>query len=228
MKRCWIQEDTARETPDGEWVRHDDAEKLERENAALKAELKICKEFSGARDVALRANEEEISILKSEIATGRKSTDYWKAELNAANEEIAALRSHFEKGVLEEYKSIIEEVGDRMNALERLRFFCSLSMNGQNWLDVELLFDDVDAEIAALKAPPKVLSAEEVKETGAYWWKKIGADDFDEPVQVFEDEHYITHDPILIISRIGCVGAISQECWKGQFIGPIKMPGVQG
>ena len=86
--------------------------------------------------------------------------------------------------------------------------------------------DVLMAELAALKAPPKVLSAEEVKETGAYWWKKIGADDFDEPVQVFEDEHYITHDPILIISRIGCVGAISQECWKGQFIGPIQMPGV--
>ena len=86
--------------------------------------------------------------------------------------------------------------------------------------------DALKAELAALKAPPKVLSAEEVKETGAYWWKKIGADDFDEPVQVFEDEHYITHDPILIISRIGCVGGISQECWKGQFVGPIQMPEV--
>ena len=82
------------------------------------------------------------------------------------------------------------------------------------------------AEIERLKTPPKVLSAEEVTEPGWYWWKKIGADDFDEPVQVFEDEHYITHDPILIISRIGCVGAISQECWKGQFIGPIQMPEV--
>ena len=86
--------------------------------------------------------------------------------------------------------------------------------------------DALKAELAALKAPPKVLSAEEVTEPGWYWWKKIGADDFDEPVQVFEDEHYITHDPILIISRIGCVGAISQECWKGQFIGPIQMPEV--
>ena len=86
--------------------------------------------------------------------------------------------------------------------------------------------EPLKTELAALKAPPKVLSAEEVKETGAYWWKKIGADDFDEPVQVFEDEHYITHDPILIISRIGCVGGISQELWKGQFIGPIKMPEV--
>ena len=96
-------------------------------------------------------------------------------------------------------------------------------------MEVKNLKSEIDAlkaELAALKAPPKVLSAEEVTEPGWYWWKKIGADDFDEPVQVFEDEHYITHDPILIISRIGCVGAISQECWKGQFIGPIKMPEV--
>ena len=27
--------------------------------------------------------------------------------------------------------------------LERLRFFCSLAMNGQDWLDVEPFFDDV-------------------------------------------------------------------------------------
>ena len=79
---------------------------------------------------------------------------------------------------------------------------------------------------AARKAPPKVLSSGEVKEPGRYWWKKIGAEAFDEAVQVFEDEHYITHDPILILSRIGCVGGISQECWKGQFIGPIRTPEV--
>ena len=88
------------------------------------------------------------------------------------------------------------------------------------------MFEAFDAELAALKAPLKKLSAEEVTEPGWYWWKKIGADDFNEPVQVFEDEHYITHDPILILSRIGCVGAISQECWQGQFIGPIQMPEV--
>lgn len=27
--------------------------------------------------------------------------------------------------------------------LERLKFFCSLAMNGQDWLDVEPFFDDV-------------------------------------------------------------------------------------
>lgn len=28
--------------------------------------------------------------------------------------------------------------------LERLRFFCSLAMNGQDWLDSEQFFDDVE------------------------------------------------------------------------------------
>ena len=32
--------------------------------------------------------------------------------------------------------------------LERLRFFCSLSMNGQDWLDVERFFDKVEKELS--------------------------------------------------------------------------------
>jgi len=34
---------------------------------------------------------------------------------------------------------------EESNPLERLRFFCSLAMNNQDWLDVEPLFDDVEA-----------------------------------------------------------------------------------
>jgi hypothetical protein len=33
------------------------------------------------------------------------------------------------------------------NSLERLRFFCSLSMPEQDWLDVETFFDDVEKEL---------------------------------------------------------------------------------
>lgn len=33
--------------------------------------------------------------------------------------------------------------------VERLRFFCSLAMSGQDWLDVEAFFDDVLAERAS-------------------------------------------------------------------------------
>lgn len=32
---------------------------------------------------------------------------------------------------------------DEPNPLERLRFFCSLAMSGQDWLDSESLFDDL-------------------------------------------------------------------------------------
>ena len=35
-------------------------------------------------------------------------------------------------------------------------------------------FEPLRKELAALKASPKVLSAEEVKETGAYWWRRPG------------------------------------------------------
>ena len=35
--------------------------------------------------------------------------------------------------------------GDEPDPLERLRFFCSIAMNNQDWLDVEPLFDDVIA-----------------------------------------------------------------------------------
>ena len=59
------------ETPEGSFVRYDDAEELIHENAALQAELAMCKEFSDAREVALRANEEEISILKAEVSALR-------------------------------------------------------------------------------------------------------------------------------------------------------------
>jgi hypothetical protein len=51
---------------------------------------------------------------------------------------------------LAEYLSIRDEDPpiDMGNALERLRFFCSLSMPGQDWLDVEPFFDDLEKEQA--------------------------------------------------------------------------------
>lgn len=39
------------------------------------------------------------------------------------------------------------------NPLERLRFFCSLAMDGQDWLDAEQFFDDVAACMTAPEAP---------------------------------------------------------------------------
>lgn len=42
--------------------------------------------------------------------------------------------------------------GDNLSPLEALRFFCSLSMAGQDWLDVESLFDAVADALATEKA----------------------------------------------------------------------------
>ena len=72
------------------------------------------------------------------------------------------------------------------------------------------------AELAALKAPPKVLSAEEVEEEGWYW-----SVDNEEFVQ-------IDCDPTILPWQLSMWRVSSSVCSRlqGQFIGPIQMPGV--
>ena len=50
------------------------------------------------------------------------------------------------KTALERYNAAMTD-DQEYAALERLRFFCSLAMNGQDWLDVEQFFDDVRRQI---------------------------------------------------------------------------------
>lgn len=48
-----------------------------------------------------------------------------------------------------------EKFGAEMDAegpVDRLRFFCSFAMGGQDWCDVSPYFDAVEAELAALRA----------------------------------------------------------------------------
>jgi hypothetical protein len=53
------------------------------------------------------------------------------------------------KTALEEF---YEYGGDEeVNPVERLRFFCSLSMPAQDWLDVEQFFLDIEDFITVLK-----------------------------------------------------------------------------
>lgn len=49
-----------------------------------------------------------------------------------------------------------ELAADDMTPLERLRFFCSLAMNGQDWLDVEPFFDALAVSERAAPAQPCV------------------------------------------------------------------------
>ena len=69
----------------------------------------------------------------------------------------------------------------------------------------------------AEKSPPKVLSAQEVKETGAYWWCRPGVGN-----RVL----------VLVYRPDGCALRMrfflngSDLLLNGQFIGPIQMPEV--
>ena len=76
--------------------------------------------------------------------------------------------------------------------------------------------DALKAELAELKAPPKVLSAEDVEKEGWYW-----SVDNEEFVQ-------IDCDPTILPWQLSMWRVSSSVCSRlqGQFIGPIKMPEV--
>lgn len=76
------------------------------------------------------------------------------------------------------YDEFMQGDENEHDPLERLRFFCSLAMNGQDWLDVEPFFDDVAAlqgeMIAATKdvsAAPQQGSVKDALTPGDFWLK---------------------------------------------------------
>ena len=75
--------------------------------------------------------------------------------------------------------------------------------------------EKLQAEIAALKAPPKVLSVEEVSEAGGYWWRETLANDW-ETAYVYRGKDGLELATTLTDGVLGTV-------LFGQFIGPIKM-----
>ena len=96
--------------------------------------------------------------------------------------------------------------------IERLRFFCSLAMDGQDWIDVEPFFGAVLTEMLG---PQKVLGAEEVAEPGFYRWK-------------FADHRWVIVIARYDDSKIVIKTILGDEIFIGKFIGPIKMTEVQG
>ncbi len=48
------------------------------------------------------------------------------------------------KTALDRYNAIGLDITEKETPLERLRFFCSYAMNGQDWLDSETFFNDLD------------------------------------------------------------------------------------
>ena len=79
---------------------------------------------------------------------------------------------------------------------------------------LEADMETLKAEVAALKAPPKALSAEDVEEEGWYW-----SVDNEEFVQ-------IDCDPTILPWQLSMWRVSSSVCSRlqGQFIGPLRLP----
>ena len=95
-----------------------------------------------------RGNNDEVYPLKlTKIAQLQRNR-----EREANQDEIQRLTEALKSCVKVDMKTARERynaamTGEEPDALERLCFFCSLAMNGQDWLDVEQFFDDVRKQI---------------------------------------------------------------------------------
>jgi len=49
------------------------------------------------------------------------------------------------KSTIEKFKDLYGDLEE--SPLERLRFFCSLALNSEDWLDCEKFFDDLEQEL---------------------------------------------------------------------------------
>ena len=88
--------------------------------------------------------------------------DTFCQRMDALRDALAAHRQAEPVSALKQYNEIRAEdpADDGGTALERLRFFCSLSMPGQDWLDVEPFFDDAEQELAKLEQQAEPVQAE--------------------------------------------------------------------
>lgn len=98
---------------------------------------------TGFNDCIVTASEALRHLARHERPAGAQSPFNSEHLLQIAG-ELVAVRERFEEGV----------AGLDLSPLERLRFFCSLAMSGQDWLDVEPLFDAIEGRPAAAVAVP--------------------------------------------------------------------------
>ena len=81
-------------------------------------------------------------------------------------------------------------IGDESDPIERLRFFCSIAMNGQDWIDVEPLFDALIASPAPPKQQPVHLGGGEVG--GVQRYRLLTTDDHIESSDEFIQDDGVT------------------------------------
>lgn len=110
-------------------------------DAARKLAAKTIKQ---AEPVAYQDTAKPTEIVAAEDWENIDSAWHWMYRpLYAAPQQAEPMSS------LQRYNEIMAEDPEIYtgNALERLRFFCSLAMPEQDWLDVETFFDDVEKEL---------------------------------------------------------------------------------
>ena len=86
--------------------------------------------------------------------------------------------------------------------------------------EAQAKIDALKAELAALKAPPKVLSAEDIAESGLYWWRESPSQLVDWGiVEVGELWPWEQKKFVVLLAGEG-------KNLFGEFIGPIPIPEV--
>lgn len=124
--------------------------------------------------------EENIQIATNPLEIA-KEVHQLRTENASLKAKLVDLKAYWERSVLPDYREIMDESADDMNAVERLRFFCSLAMNGQNWLDVEPFFEAIVEERDKLYKSAKALS--NLRELLGY--SQNGSD---QPISISQDD----------------------------------------
>ena len=97
-----------------------------------------------------RQLERELAEVKAQLAAEKEEHGTLKAAYYDQTEGISAelARSSTAPTAKQQFDELIEY---GTSPLERLRFFCSLAMNGQDWLDVEPFFEALEAPVSATR-----------------------------------------------------------------------------
>ena len=181
----------------GAWCPADSVRRLEADMEALKAELAALRNpIQHEDDIAVNefAVKMKDKLKNSREAKGRHG---WKTANSAYLAQL--LIKHVEKGDpvdIANFCMMLEHLRPRNNGPIK-----------HAW----------EAELAALKAPPKVMSAEEVTEEGPYWWRRHGVCNRVLVLVYRPDGGEIRMRFFLNGSDLGL---------SGEFIGPIQMPEV--
>jgi hypothetical protein len=91
--------------------------------------------------------EMEMTTIDEQIAKQRKHCNQYKEDYDilASLERLKAIDSvQVPESAQQQYDRFMSE-GDERSPVERLRFFLSLALKGQDWLDVESFLDDLES-----------------------------------------------------------------------------------